>query len=135
MTASRECQLADGRSVVLRSAGPGDVPAIAGLYLELSPESFYRRFNMERPAHALVAQLASFGGGAACLVAAASSDPGRVDATITRRPSGWGEQPSGVTRSTPDLAPMWWMRVSVVPAQGPPTRPWFARNSLMISVL
>ena len=30
---------------------------------------------------------------------------------------------------------MWWMRISVVPAQGPPTRPPFARNSLMIWVL
>ena len=78
MTASRECQLADGRVVMLRLAGPADVPAIAGLYLDLSPESFYRRFNTERPAPALVAQLASFGSGAACLVAAARSDPGRV---------------------------------------------------------
>ena len=40
MTASRECQLADGRVVVLRLAGPADVPAIAELYLGLSPESF-----------------------------------------------------------------------------------------------
>jgi L-amino acid N-acyltransferase YncA len=78
MTASRECQLADGRPAVLRPAGPGDVPAIAGLYLDLSPESFYRRFNTERPAPALVARLASFGSGAACLVVAAKSDPGRV---------------------------------------------------------
>jgi acetyltransferase len=78
MTVSRECQLADGRVVVLRLAGPGDVPAITKLYLELSPESFYRRFNTDRPAPTLVAQLASFGPGDACLVAAAPSDPGRV---------------------------------------------------------
>jgi GNAT superfamily N-acetyltransferase len=78
MTASRECQLADGRAVVLRLAGPGDVPAITSLYLGLSPESFYRRFNTEQPAAALVAQLAGFGTGDACLVAAAPSDPGRV---------------------------------------------------------
>ena len=78
MTVSRECQLADGRPVVLRPAGPGDVSAIAGLYLDLSPESFYRRFNTEPLAPALVAQLAGFGSGAACLVAAAPSDPGRV---------------------------------------------------------
>jgi GNAT superfamily N-acetyltransferase len=78
MTVSRECQLADGRSVVLRPAGPGDVPAIAGLFLDLSPESFYRRFNTDRPAPELVVQLASFGSNAACLVAAAPSDPGRV---------------------------------------------------------
>jgi L-amino acid N-acyltransferase YncA len=78
MTASRECRLADGRAVVLRLAGPGDVPAITKLYLELSPESFYRRFNTEQPAPALVAKLASFGSGDACLVAAAPSDPSRV---------------------------------------------------------
>ena len=78
VTASRECQLADGRVVVLRRAGPGDVPAITGLYLELSPESFYRRFNTEQPAPPLVTQLASFGSGTACLVAATPSEPGRV---------------------------------------------------------
>src|SRR5215471_15753645 len=78
VTASRECQLADGRVVVLRRAGPGDVPAITGLYLELSPESFYRRFNTEQPAPPLVTRLASFGSGTACLVAATPSEPGRV---------------------------------------------------------
>jgi L-amino acid N-acyltransferase YncA len=78
MTASRECQLADGRTVVLRLAGPDDAPAITRLYLELSPESFYRRFNTERSAPALVAQLASFNNGDACLIAAAPSNPGRV---------------------------------------------------------
>ena len=50
-------------------------------------------------------------------------------AQIAKRPSPWGEQASGVTRSIPELAPMWWMRISVVPAHGPPTRPPFARNS------
>jgi acetyltransferase len=78
MTASHECRLADGRVVVLRLAGAGDIPAVTGLYLGLSPESFYRRFNTDRPAPALVAQLASFGPGSACLVAAAPSDPGRA---------------------------------------------------------
>lgn len=78
MTASRECQLADGRVVVLRRADPDDVPAITGLYLGLSPESFYSRFNTERPAPALVARLAGFGSGDACLVAAAPSEPSRV---------------------------------------------------------
>jgi GNAT superfamily N-acetyltransferase len=78
MTASRECRLAAGRVVLVRLAGPGDVPAITRLYLELSPESFYSRFNTERPGPALVAQLASFGTGDACLVAAEPSDPGRL---------------------------------------------------------
>ena len=31
--------------------------------------------------------------------------------------------------------PMWWMRISVVPAHDPPTRPSFARNSSIILVL
>jgi hypothetical protein len=30
---------------------------------------------------------------------------------------------------------MWWMRIIRVPAHGPPTHPWFARNSSMILVL
>src|ERR1700733_8485415 len=30
---------------------------------------------------------------------------------------------------------MWWMRISVVPAHGPPTRPPFARNSSIILAL
>src|ERR1700733_13799046 len=30
---------------------------------------------------------------------------------------------------------MWWMRIRVVPAHGPPTRPPFARNSSIILVL
>jgi GNAT superfamily N-acetyltransferase len=63
MTAGRECRLADGRVVVLRPAGPDDVPAIAGLYQGLSAESFYRRFNSEHPAPALLARLASVGNG------------------------------------------------------------------------
>jgi L-amino acid N-acyltransferase YncA len=78
MTARRECQLTDGRVIVLRRAGPGDVPAITRLYLELAPESFYRRFNTDRPGHALVTRLASFGTGDACLVAVVPSDLGRV---------------------------------------------------------
>ena len=78
MTSSRECRLADGRLVALRLAGPDEVPAITRLYLELSPESFYRRFNTELPAEALVAQLASFSGSSACLVATTPSDPERV---------------------------------------------------------
>lgn len=90
MTASRECQLADGRVVVLRLAGLGDVPAITGLYLGLSPESFYRRFNTEQPGPALVAQLASFGTGDTCVVAALQSDPGRVVAEARYVPIGPG---------------------------------------------
>jgi L-amino acid N-acyltransferase YncA len=78
MMASREYQLADGRPVMLRPAGPGDVPAITRLYLGLSSESFYRRFNSEHPAPALVERLASFGSGSVCLVAAPPAEPGHL---------------------------------------------------------
>jgi len=51
-----------------------------------------------------------------------------LEATIAMRPSGCGLHASGVTRSAPDLAPMWWMRIIGVPASHPPKCPWFARN-------
>jgi RimJ/RimL family protein N-acetyltransferase len=95
MTWSRERRLADGRLVALRLAGPDEVPAITRLYLELSPESFYRRFNSELPAEALVAQLASFSGSSACLVATTPSDPERVVAEARYVP---------IARGTAELA-------------------------------
>ena len=76
--AARQFRLADGRMVVLRAAGPDDVPAITGLYRGLSPESFYRRFHAGQPAPPLIAQLASIGSGTVCLVAARPADPGRL---------------------------------------------------------
>jgi L-amino acid N-acyltransferase YncA len=75
MTAEREYRLADGRVLVLRQAGPEDLAAITRLYLDLSPESFLRRFSTSRPAPALVARFASFGGGTVSLVAASRADP------------------------------------------------------------
>jgi RimJ/RimL family protein N-acetyltransferase len=61
MTASSEVQLADGRRVSLRPAGADDIDSIARLYQDLSPESFWRRFQFRasRPGPALVARLAS----------------------------------------------------------------------------
>jgi L-amino acid N-acyltransferase YncA len=76
MVAGKECRLADGRMVALRLAGADDVPAITRLYLELSSESFYRRFYTARPSPELVAQFASFRSGTVCLVAAPPGDPG-----------------------------------------------------------
>lgn len=75
MTVNSRCQLADGRAVVLRPAGPGDLAAITRLYLELSPASSRRRFHGGRPAPALAAQFASLGDGTACFVAATDADP------------------------------------------------------------
>src|SRR5689334_15845775 len=51
---------------------------------------------------------------------------------ITNVPSRWRLYTSGVTRSIPDLAPMWCRRRSGVSVRGPPTRPAVARNSSMI---
>jgi len=76
MVTEKEFRLADGRIVALRLAGPDDVPAITRLYLELSSESFYRRFYTARPSSELVAQFAGFRGGTVCLVAAPPDDPG-----------------------------------------------------------
>ena len=78
MTAGTDHQLASGRAIMVRPAGPGDVPAIARLYRELSAESFYRRFNSEHPAPELLARLASFGSGTVCLVAAPAADRARL---------------------------------------------------------
>jgi GNAT superfamily N-acetyltransferase len=80
MAAGSEGQLADGRPVVLRLAGPADVPAITRLYQDLSPESFQRRFHGGRLAPSLLARLASLDVGAVCVVAAPPADPGRLAA-------------------------------------------------------
>jgi L-amino acid N-acyltransferase YncA len=90
MVTTSECQLADGRTVVLRLAGPGDVSAITRLYLELSPESFYRRFYTGQPAPSLVARFASVGAGTACLVAAPPAGPGHLVAEARYVPIGAG---------------------------------------------
>jgi len=75
-------RLRDGRDVVLREAGPADVPGIVRLYAELSPESFRSRFYSSRPAPPVVARLARIdvAPGAVCLVAAMASEPGRLAA-------------------------------------------------------
>jgi GNAT superfamily N-acetyltransferase len=90
MTVNGDCRLADGRAVVLRPAGPGDVGAITRLYLELSAESFRRRFHAGQPAPALVAPFARLGGGTVCLVACAHADPGGLAAEARYVPVGAG---------------------------------------------
>jgi L-amino acid N-acyltransferase YncA len=95
MAARNEFRLTDGRVVVLRPAGPGDVPAITGLYLGLSSESFYYRFHAGQPAPQLVTRLASFGNGTACLVASPPADPGRLVAEARYVP---------IARGTAELA-------------------------------
>jgi GNAT superfamily N-acetyltransferase len=90
MTVNGDCQLADGRVVVLRMAGPDDVAAIARLYLGLSGESFRRRFHCGQPAPALVAQFARLGSATACFVAAPRDDPDCLAAEARYVPIGDG---------------------------------------------
>lgn len=82
MAASGEYPLTDGRAVVLRWAGPEDVPAIARLYTGLSPESFRSRFQAGQPSPTRIARLASLDSppGTVCLVAAMATEPGRLAA-------------------------------------------------------
>lgn len=64
-------QLPDGREVVVRLATSGDVPDIARLLAELSPEAFRARFQGGQATPALVTSLARFNRpGAVCIVAA-----------------------------------------------------------------
>lgn len=90
MTVNGECQLADGRAVVLRPAGPADVPAISRLYLELSAESFHLRFHAGQPSPTLAARFARLGNDTVCLVAASPSDPDCLVAEARYVPIGGG---------------------------------------------
>jgi GNAT superfamily N-acetyltransferase len=81
MAEGSQHRLADGRVLVLRAAGPADIPAIAGLYLSLSAGSSYRRFHFAgRPAPALAARIAGLASGTVCVVAAPPGEPARLAA-------------------------------------------------------
>ncbi|HEX9033533.1 MAG TPA: GNAT family N-acetyltransferase [Streptosporangiaceae bacterium] len=99
MTKLGQRQLRDGRTVVLRLAVPGDVAAIARLYMELSPESFRSRFQSGRAAPALADRLARFDGpsGTVCIVAAADDRTGRLAAEARSVPMGSDVAELGVT--------------------------------------
>jgi GNAT superfamily N-acetyltransferase len=90
MNVNGDCQLADGRTVVLRPADPGDVVAITRLYLELSAESFRRRFHVGRPAPALVARFAGLQSDTVCLIAASHAAPDCLAAEARYVPIGGG---------------------------------------------
>ena len=90
MMVDGDCQLADGRGVVLRLAGPGDVAAIARLYLGLSAESYRRRFHAGQPSPALAARFAGLGSGTVCFVAASRADPDCLAAEARYVPVGTG---------------------------------------------
>jgi RimJ/RimL family protein N-acetyltransferase len=78
MTVPVDSRLADGRQVILRLAGPADVAAITGLYLELSADSFRSRFRSTRPAAAVVSGFAALGAATTCIVAVLPGQTGRL---------------------------------------------------------
>jgi L-amino acid N-acyltransferase YncA len=80
MSVNGDSRLADGRTVALRLAGPGDVPAIAELYVGLSDESSRLRFHGGHPGPALAARFADLDGPAVSFVAAPRDDPGSLAA-------------------------------------------------------
>ncbi len=91
-------RLKDGREVVLRVAGPSDVPAIADLFAELSDDSLRSRFNGPC-APSLLTRLAQVGppSGAAAILAAAVSDPAHLAGEARYVPSGPGVAELAVT--------------------------------------
>ena len=90
MTVNGDCQLADGRAVVVRPAGPADVAAIARLYLELSAGSFHRRFHAGQPSPPLAERFARLDRGTVCLVAVPRADPEGLAAEARYVPVGAG---------------------------------------------
>lgn len=91
MAGTAEYVLKDGRAVVLRAAGPQDVPAIVRLFTDLSQESIRSRFN-GACSPALLARLARIGSpsGTVCIVAASADDPGFLAAEARYVPAGPG---------------------------------------------
>jgi len=96
MSERSERQLKDGRTVWLRAAGDADVPAIARLFTDLSPEAFRSRFQAGQPTPALVMRLAGISEPAAtvCVVAgesgSAAAEPGQIVAEGRYVPLGEG---------------------------------------------
>ena len=77
MVVAGKVELKDGRTVLVRGASPEDVPDIARLLRELSPESFRARFQGGQPTPSLVARLARVDQppGTVCVVAALPREP------------------------------------------------------------
>ncbi len=95
MVVSGRRDLADGRAVWLREAGPADVPAIARLFTELSGDAFRSRFLAGQPAPGLVSRLARIDvPGTVCIIAATAAGPaagpGRLAAEARYVPIGDG---------------------------------------------
>ncbi len=91
--------LKDGRTFALRWATPDDVPAIARLFIDLSPESFRSRFHGGAMTPALATRLARVDRDAhmACVVAAPVGDPDHVIAEARYVGSGNDDAEIGLT--------------------------------------
>ena len=91
-------RLKDGREVLLRAAGPADVPAIAALYAGLSDESLRSRFNGPC-APSLLTRLAQVGppSGAEAILAAATDVPGDLAGEARYVPCGAGVAELAIT--------------------------------------
>jgi GNAT superfamily N-acetyltransferase len=83
-------ELKDGRTVLVRGASAGDIPDIARLLGELSPESFRARFQGGLPTPSLVARLARVDQvpGTVCIVAAPPREPQHLVAEARYVPIG-----------------------------------------------
>ena len=91
-------RLKDGREVVLRAAGPADVPAVVALFAGLSGESRRSRFNGPC-APSLLTRLAQVGppSGAVAILAAPAADPGHLAGEARYVPAGPGVAELAVT--------------------------------------
>jgi|SRR5271166_4706188 len=83
-------ELKDGRTVLVRGASAGDIPDIARLLGELSPESFRARFQGGLPSPGLAARLARIDQvpGTVCIVAALPCEPQHLVAEARYVPTG-----------------------------------------------
>ena len=99
MVMTGKVQLKDGRAVLLRGASPGDVPDIARLLRELSPDSFRARFHGGLATPGLVARLARVNQvpGTVCVVAAPPSELQHLVAEARYVPIGDGVAELAVT--------------------------------------
>lgn len=90
MTAASEICLKDGRTVLMRDAGPRDTPAIVQLLAELSPASFRSRFQCERGGPAVTGSLARIDRvpGTRCIVVTAAGHADRLIAEARYVPVG-----------------------------------------------
>jgi GNAT superfamily N-acetyltransferase len=92
-------RLSDARDVTLRDATAEDLPRIARLYSELTPESFRSRFYSGHPKPALIERLARIDivPGTVSVVAVTAAEPDRLVAEARYLPDAGGAAEIGLT--------------------------------------